>query len=157
MGKTLESDLSSLLTYYGESPDSADSSKPEDFFAMVVSFSSALQVRLEKRFLVLSSKLTAPQKCALDMHNIEHRPNAAKSNTLRSPVQPVIILSLTALPSERLTISYRPPSQWTPQRKIQTLLRHQMGVARSHARLVAVILTRLYAASKMEGVGLALL
>jgi len=43
MNSTVESDLRSLLSYYGESVASADAPKPEDFFGLVMSFSSALQ------------------------------------------------------------------------------------------------------------------
>jgi diaphanous 1 len=45
LGAALEADLGNLLLYYGESPDSPDSPKPEDFFALILSFSSSLQVR----------------------------------------------------------------------------------------------------------------
>jgi diaphanous 1 len=45
LGSALETDLKNLLIYYGETPDSPDSPKPEDFFALILSFSSALQVR----------------------------------------------------------------------------------------------------------------
>ena len=44
LGSALESDLKNLLEYYGETPDSPDSPKPEDFFALILSFSSSLQV-----------------------------------------------------------------------------------------------------------------
>jgi hypothetical protein len=45
LGSALETDLKNLLVYYGETPDSPDSPKPEDFFALILSFSSSLQVR----------------------------------------------------------------------------------------------------------------
>jgi len=45
LGAALEADLTDLLIYYGESPDSPDSPKPEDFFALILSFSSSVQVR----------------------------------------------------------------------------------------------------------------
>jgi diaphanous 1 len=44
MGKALESELSSLLLYYGENSNSPDASKPEDLFGMILAFSSSLQV-----------------------------------------------------------------------------------------------------------------
>lgn len=43
MGSTLEGELRALLAYYGENPDSPDAPKPEDFFALITSFSSSLQ------------------------------------------------------------------------------------------------------------------
>ena len=46
MGNMIEGELRSLLTYYGEDPDSSDAPKPEDFFGLVASFSSSLQVIL---------------------------------------------------------------------------------------------------------------
>jgi len=44
LGSALEVDLKNLLVYYGETPDSPDSPKAEDFFALIMSFSSSLQV-----------------------------------------------------------------------------------------------------------------
>jgi diaphanous 1 len=43
MTTTLENDLKSLLSYFGENPDSPEAPKSEDFFAMICSFSSSLQ------------------------------------------------------------------------------------------------------------------
>lgn len=44
LGAALEAELRNLLIFYGETPDSPDSPKPEDFFALILSFSSSLQV-----------------------------------------------------------------------------------------------------------------
>lgn len=44
----LERDLKELLVYYGEKPDSSEGLKPEDFFGLVMSFSSSLQVTFLK-------------------------------------------------------------------------------------------------------------
>ena len=44
LGAALEAELRNLLIFYGEIPDSPDSPKPEDFFALILSFSSSLQV-----------------------------------------------------------------------------------------------------------------
>jgi hypothetical protein len=44
MGKAVEAELRSLLLYYGESPNSPEALKPEDFFSLIMSFSSSLQV-----------------------------------------------------------------------------------------------------------------
>jgi len=43
-GKALDEELKALLSYYGEVPDGSESLKPEDFFGLIMSFSSALQV-----------------------------------------------------------------------------------------------------------------
>jgi hypothetical protein len=53
LGSALEADLKNLLEYYGETPDSPDSPKPEDFFALILSFSASLQVTYPS-FLVLT-------------------------------------------------------------------------------------------------------
>jgi diaphanous 1 len=44
MGHAVETELQSLLTYYGESTDSPEGAKPEDLFSLILSFSSSLQV-----------------------------------------------------------------------------------------------------------------
>ena len=44
MSVAVEEELRSLLLYFGEQPDSPDTCKPEDFFALIQSFSSSLQV-----------------------------------------------------------------------------------------------------------------
>jgi hypothetical protein len=46
MANSLDGELRSLLAYYGENPDSPDSPKPEDFFGLILSFSSSLQASL---------------------------------------------------------------------------------------------------------------
>lgn len=43
MSASLEGELRSLLTFFGENPDSPEAPKPEDFFGMILSFSSSLQ------------------------------------------------------------------------------------------------------------------
>ncbi|KAJ6583786.1 hypothetical protein B0H10DRAFT_2168123 [Mycena sp. CBHHK59/15] len=53
MGNSLDGELRSLLSYYGENPDSSEAPKPEDFFGLISSFSSSLQ------------------KCALEVHDAE--------------------------------------------------------------------------------------
>jgi diaphanous 1 len=44
MATSLRKDLQSLLSYFGESSESSEAPKYEDFFAMIVAFSSSLQV-----------------------------------------------------------------------------------------------------------------
>ena len=46
MANSLETELTSMLAFFGENPDSPDSPKPEDFFGMILTFSSSLQVCL---------------------------------------------------------------------------------------------------------------
>lgn len=45
MAGSLEAQLDSLLSFFGEIPDSPESPKPEDFFGLVLTFSTSLQVR----------------------------------------------------------------------------------------------------------------
>ncbi|KAI9467190.1 hypothetical protein BJY52DRAFT_1236932 [Lactarius psammicola] len=61
LGSALEADLKNLLVYYGETPDSPDSPKPEDFFALILSFSSSLQ------------------KAALEVHDTEEKVQVPKA------------------------------------------------------------------------------
>lgn len=44
MATSLRKDLQLLLSYFGESTEASEASKYEDFFVMVVAFSSSLQV-----------------------------------------------------------------------------------------------------------------
>lgn len=44
MGKAVGVELQSSLIYYGERPESPEAPKPEDFFSLVISFSTSLQV-----------------------------------------------------------------------------------------------------------------
>jgi diaphanous 1 len=48
MSVSVEGELRSLLAYYGENPDSHEAPKPEDFFALISSFASSLQVNYHK-------------------------------------------------------------------------------------------------------------
>jgi len=67
MGTSLESELRSLLGYYGERPDSPEGNKPENFFSLILSFSSALQVCLH--LFTLSSAESFCQKSAVEVHD----------------------------------------------------------------------------------------
>ncbi len=79
LGAALETDLRNLLVYYGESPDSPDSPKPEDFFALILSFSSSLQVRHQLLFdLVWGMDYDDTQKAALEVHDREEKVQANK-------------------------------------------------------------------------------
>ena len=44
MASALDSELRSLFLYYGESTETAEGMKAEDFFGMILSFSTSLQV-----------------------------------------------------------------------------------------------------------------
>ena len=66
MGKAVGVELRSLLMYYGESPDSPEGPKPDDFFTLIVSFSTSLQVCIHFDRLFLSYSYTS-QKSALEV------------------------------------------------------------------------------------------
>jgi len=66
MGQSLDSELRSLLAYYGETPNKIDALKPEDFFGLILTFSSSLQkaaveVRDISPTIVLPSTVAAPK------------------------------------------------------------------------------------------------
>ena len=71
-GQALDSELKSLMAYYGESTEGSDVTKPEDFFGVIMTFSSALQ------------------KAALEMHDVEAKLAAATlaSSTIVVPSTP---------------------------------------------------------------------
>jgi diaphanous 1 len=71
MGSSVEGELRSLLAYYGESPESPEAPKPEDFFGLVLSFSSSLQVGIYTSHLFGMSQFFSAQKSALEVHDIE--------------------------------------------------------------------------------------
>jgi len=76
-GQALDSELKSLMAYYGESTEGSDVTKPEDIFGMVMSFSSALQ------------------KAAMEMHDVEAKLAVA------TPVSPPIVVPPTSAEPEK--------------------------------------------------------
>ena len=54
MGAVVDQELKGVLTYYGEKLEGPDTPKPEDFFGMILSFSSSLQVRCPTYFSQIS-------------------------------------------------------------------------------------------------------
>ncbi|KAJ3780841.1 hypothetical protein GGU10DRAFT_132917 [Lentinula aff. detonsa] len=55
MAVTVDTGLRSLLAYFGENPDSPEAPKSEDFFGLILSFSSSLQ------------------KCSLEVHEYQRK------------------------------------------------------------------------------------
>jgi hypothetical protein len=45
MTSSVEAEINTLLTYFGENAESPEAPKPEDFFGLILSFSSSLQAR----------------------------------------------------------------------------------------------------------------
>lgn len=73
MTGSVEAELKTLLTYFGENAEPPDAPKPEDFFGMILSFSSSLQVRtyiLDHRHALTSAQ---QQKAALEVHDAEEK------------------------------------------------------------------------------------
>ena len=110
MGASLDKELHSLLSFFGESPDSPEAPKPEDFFGLILSFSSALQ------------------KAALEVHDSEPQSEApppkitvdeVASSTAEEGVGPFLVfVSEQALTSSRVikakdgdTLRPKPSSQ----------------------------------------------
>ncbi|KAF8351690.1 hypothetical protein F5887DRAFT_938683 [Amanita rubescens] len=99
MVTSLRKDLQSLLSYFGESSETSEASKYEDFFAMIVAFSSSLQ------------------KCALEVHDAEQRQlkAAAKANRakigLAGATQTPKLGAGPNLPSADLTSSAAAPGK----------------------------------------------
>lgn len=72
MVNSLDSELKSLFAFYGEVPDSPEAPKAEDFFGLILSFSSSLQVgvwhsNIAAR-LMMGYNL---QKAALEIHDVQ--------------------------------------------------------------------------------------
>lgn len=81
MSASLEGELRSLLAFFGENPDSPEAPKPEDFFGMILSFSSSLQ------------------KAALEVHDTEVKtemPEVKVEEPTEPPPEAVSVVSFFA-------------------------------------------------------------
>ncbi|KAH9077001.1 hypothetical protein EDB83DRAFT_1666008 [Lactarius deliciosus] len=93
LGSALDADLKNLLVYYGETPDSPDSPKPEDFFALILTFSSSLQ------------------KAALEVHDTEEKVQTPTALIVTSPETEQPIPELTLKVSHDVQMLAPPSSQ----------------------------------------------
>ncbi|THH10298.1 hypothetical protein EW146_g8409 [Bondarzewia mesenterica] len=93
MGAALDVELRSLLTYYGETPDSPEAPKPEDFFALILSFSSALQ------------------KAALEVHDAETKITAVPPSIVIEPQESEEPVSEVTIKRSEEQRAYAPVSQ----------------------------------------------
>lgn len=69
MASSLDTQLSALLVFFGENPDSPEAPKPEDFFGLILTFSTSLQVSL-----TLAPRISLTfviQKAALEVHDAQ--------------------------------------------------------------------------------------
>ena len=71
MSASLDAELKALLAFYGETADGPEATKPEEFFGMILSFSSSLQA--SGISVNLDMLLTIKQKAALEVHDSEVR------------------------------------------------------------------------------------
>lgn len=72
MGASVDKDLHSLIAYYGEPSESTDGAKPEDLFALIITFSSALNVRLCSVAAMHYADLM-PQKAAVEVLDVQSK------------------------------------------------------------------------------------
>jgi diaphanous 1 len=89
MASALESELRSLFLYYGESTEIAEGMKAEDFFGMILSFSTSLQVSTNQTETLVPTP-TPRQKSALEVHKAQERQESAA---------PKVIVSETPTPT----------------------------------------------------------
>lgn len=61
MNVSVEGELRSLLIYFGEKPDSSDAPKPEDFFGLISSFATSLQVSDDNGFKFYGAEYFTPE------------------------------------------------------------------------------------------------
>lgn len=112
MGAALEQELKSLLTYYGERVDTPDAMKPEDFFNLVASFSTSLQVcsshsvtplSMDSDYTLSRLTYTFQQKCAIEMHDYVSRdptPKQSRAPSIKEsePAEPAAVGTVTVSP-----------------------------------------------------------
>lgn len=108
MASALESELQSLFSYYGESTEIAEGMKAEDFFGMILSFSTSLQVTLN-RTETLDSILTPLQKSALEVYKAQEKQEAATPKMIVSETPTPTIKEDTVKPIQTPTTNRLAP------------------------------------------------
>ncbi|EJD01599.1 FH2-domain-containing protein [Fomitiporia mediterranea MF3/22] len=93
MNRAVESDLKSLMAYYGEMADSPEGPKPEDFFSLIVSFSSALR------------------KAALEVHDAQTKAQQSAASAITNGKKTAVPPSTN---SDQSTIQAKKPPPSTP-------------------------------------------
>ncbi|KAG6832180.1 hypothetical protein H0H92_004911 [Tricholoma furcatifolium] len=88
MSSSVEDELRGILAYFGEDPSAQDAPKPEDFFGMIVSFSTSLQ------------------KSALEVHDAQEKRGTSLPPSQLIPTVPEVVASQpeekeAALPLEK--------------------------------------------------------
>ncbi|KZT71430.1 FH2-domain-containing protein [Daedalea quercina L-15889] len=96
MAVALDNELRALLAFYGEDPNGQDAPKPEEFFGLILSFSSSLQ------------------KAALDVHDAEEKNKEAAPKTIseeQPPSQSQLAVKQDTAPSSTPGLLAPPSSQ----------------------------------------------
>ena len=99
MGLSLESELRFLLAYYGETASGPDALKPEDFFNLVLSFSSSLQVTSSLISAVEVANFPLSKKSAIEVYEVEKSGPQTTSPTMmaEAPSEPVSATNSSSL------------------------------------------------------------
>jgi diaphanous 1 len=140
MGKAVGAELNSLLMYYGERPDSPEAPKPEDFFSLVISFSTSLQVCIH--ILLPLPFLNQPtQKSALEVNDYraKSQPRSITAVEKSQEIGTGDIVNATTDDKTRVTQSDS-QSKWTPTRggleqAIRSMRQGKMGSRERSIRL----------------------
>ena len=106
MGSAVETDLQSLLVFYGENPDAPEAPKPEDFFSLILSFSSSLQkaaVEVHDAEVAQAKKVSKPSVVVTEVSEQEH----VSSHIFRA--ESTLTFQQTVKPKESM-----PPSAYAP-------------------------------------------
>ncbi|THH15446.1 hypothetical protein EUX98_g9464 [Antrodiella citrinella] len=90
MSKSLDDELKALLSFYGEVAEGPDATKPEEFFAMILSFSSSIQkAALEVHDVQVKSGTSTPkiveEDIATPSESTVKGKQTTSENTLRPP------------------------------------------------------------------------
>ena len=130
MSASLESELCGTLAFFGEDPESPEAPKPEDFFGMILSFSSSLQ----KAAVEVHDKEEESRK---EKEASESEVPVVKVDTAKEETEGVRVLSYDGV-GDRFSDTSCRPSRCLMRSKLP----HHLWVAQLVCRLVVVILTR---------------
>ena len=90
MATSLDNELRSMLAFFGEIPDSPEAPKPEDFFGLILSFSSSLQkAALEVHDAMPKVELPSP-KIAIEEPASPTEEEGVRSHSASAPCKKLI-------------------------------------------------------------------
>jgi diaphanous 1 len=110
MASALESELRTLFLYYGESTETIEGMKAEDFFGMILSFSTSLQVSVNQTGAP-NTILTPPQKSALEVYKAQGKQEAAAPKVIVSETPALAAKEDTTKPTHAPTTNGLAPPQ----------------------------------------------